>query len=72
MAMESATLILDEVWSEIVGFIPKKEQRDMATKIVKIFEDNADFVAAEETEHPLLRKVSREMNDMDEDPDEDE
>lgn len=70
--MTSMELVLDEVWSEVVGFIPKKEQHDTAQRIVKIFEDNCDFVAMELSEHALLRKVSRELNGEDESDEEDE
>lgn len=73
MAFEAAPHVLDELWSEVVAFIPKKEQRDTAQRIVKIFEDNCDFVAHEDSDHALLRKVSRDLNNEDqEDDDEDE
>lgn len=68
----SMELVLDEVWSEVVGFIPKKEQRDLAWCVVKIFEDNCDFVALELSEHPLLRAVSRELNDEEAEEDEED
>lgn len=69
MSME---LVLDEVWSEVVGFIPKKEQRELAQRVVKIFEEHGDFVALELSEHPLLRAVSRELNDDEPEEEEDE
>lgn len=71
MTMATGAQILDAVWVEIIGFIPKKEQKDLAMKIVTIFEDNADMMGSE-SDHPMLRKASAEINGEDDPEDEDD
>jgi galactose-1-phosphate uridylyltransferase len=61
---------MDELWVEIVGFVPKKEQKDLALKVVRIFEDNLDANGAE-SDHPMLRKASNELNGEEDEEDED-
>lgn len=72
MGWSDGAQVMDEVWTEVVPFIPKKEQEDVAMKLVKIFEDNDADTIASESEYPILRKASRAMNDsVDDDNDDD-
>lgn len=75
MGWSNGAQIMDEVWTEVVPFIPKKEQEDLAMKLVKIFEDEDADTIGSESEYPILRKASRAMNhhphDDEDDGDED-
>lgn len=69
MGWSEGARLLDEVWAEVVGFVPKKEQKDIATKLVKLFENEDADTISSESDYPILRKASNELNDFDDDED---
>lgn len=53
--------LLDEVWSEVVEYVPKKQHEEVAKRIVNIFlEYDADTISSE-TRYKLLRKAAQEI-----------
>jgi hypothetical protein len=67
--------VLDEVWAEVVEFIPKKSQEEAAKRVVDIFLNyDADTISSE-SEYAVLRKVAKELlgySDEEDEQDEDE
>lgn len=73
MGWSSGAQVLDEVWAEVVEFIPKKSQEEAAKRVVDIFLNyDADTIGSE-SEYAILRKVEKEiLGYSDEDHEEDE
>lgn len=73
MGWSRGVQILDEVWAEVVEFIPKKNQEEAGKRIVDIFLNyDADTITSE-SEYPVLRKGAREiLGTSDEEQDEDD
>ena len=75
MGWSSGAQVLDEVWAEVVEFIPKKNQEEAAKRVVDIFLNyDADTIGSE-SEYAVLRKAEKEIlgySDEEQDEDEDE
>ena len=75
MGWGSGAQILDEVWAEVVEFIPKKNQEEAAKRVVDIFLNyDADTIGSE-SEYAVLRKAEKEIlgySDEDEDHEDEE
>jgi hypothetical protein len=72
MGWSSGAQILDEVWAEVVEFIPKKNQEEAAKRVVDIFLNyDADTIGSE-SEYAVLRKVEKEILGYSDEDDHDE
>lgn len=72
MGWSSGAQVLDEVWAEVVEFIPKKNQEEAAKRVVDIFLNyDADTIGSE-SEYAILRKVEKEILGYSDEDDQDE
>ena len=75
MGWSSGAQILNEVWAEVVEFIPKKNQEEAAKHVVDIFLNfDADTIGSE-CEYAVLGKGEKEIlgySDEDEDHEDEE
>lgn len=75
MGWSSGAQVLDEVWAEVVEFIPKKNQEEAAKRVVDIFLNyDADTIGSE-SEYAILRKAEKEIlgySDEDEEQEDEE
>lgn len=72
MGWSSGAQVLDEVWAEVVEFIPKKNQEEAAKRVVDIFLNyDADTIGSE-SEYAVLRKVEKEILGYSDEDDHDE
>ena len=58
----TGTQLIDSVWNEVVEFIPKNRQDDVALQLVNTFID-ADVDGIEDSDHAKIRKAFKLAND---------
>lgn len=58
----TGTQLIDSVWNEVVEFIPKNRQDDVALQLVNTFID-ADLDGIEDSDYAKIRKAFKLAND---------